>query len=125
MTGGDGFVLRFVGDSSPAVLGTVQAALRSRGVRVQVGDEELAEPGVAVLLPPVPGVPAIGDAEVVVRTPHAPEVRVPLDPGRPDDTAERVLDFLERRGLLPPEDVYSESEENEVAARLEALGYLE
>jgi len=125
MTGAGGFDLRFVGDGAPALLATLRAALASRGVRVRVGDEGPPEPGMAVLVPPAPGDPAVGGAEVVVRIPDAAEARVALDPGRPDDAAERILAVLERLGLLPSEDVYSQPEEDEVAARLEALGYLE
>jgi hypothetical protein len=48
---------------------------------------------------------------------------LPAGPGRPDDPAEWTPDAEEP--FVPEEDAYSAVEEDEVAARLEALGYLD
>lgn len=57
--------------------------------------------------------------------PTAPEVTVHTDTETVDASVQRVLDALTLRGITTdPDEVYSSSEEQEVAARLGALGYL-
>jgi adenylylsulfate kinase-like enzyme len=72
-----------------------------------------------------------GDATGVVgmtkpyEPPLAPELAIRTDVVGVEEAAERVISLLEFRGLVASvEQVYSQEEEDEVAARLEALGYL-
>ena len=54
--------------------------------------------------------------------PEDPELVVHTDREPVERSAEQVMDTLERLGLTKPGDLYIAIEEDEVAARLDALG---
>ena len=58
-------------------------------------------------------------------SPENPELRLDTAAKTPKECLAEVLVYLEKRGLIPaPGETYSSDEEAEVAARLEALGYI-
>jgi len=56
--------------------------------------------------------------------PEAPEIVVETDRETPEESAARIISWLEEHRYIPPAKVYSAAEEAEVEARLAALGYL-
>ena len=90
----------------------------SRGARARVRGMVADFVEVAVVSPPEDGLAGF-------EPPATPEVTVQAEREPVEDSARRVVEALEARGLVQPEQVYSASEEDEIAARLEALGYLD
>ncbi len=56
--------------------------------------------------------------------PLEPEIVVHTDSESPQESARRILAYLEERQLIPPARVYTPEEEAEVEGRLRSLGYL-
>jgi adenylyl-sulfate kinase len=71
-------------------------------------------------------IPAFTGVSDPYEPPEAPDVHCPTDRQTPDESVAAIVDGLERRGLVPPEDrLCTPEEEARILERLGELGYLE